>query len=203
MSKNETDRRDFLKKSSKALVILPLADATNRASANDADEVNSKFQPEEFWKERMESPDDGKKYGWFVDTRRCFGCHGCEVSCKAETMCHLEISFARHFTRTLASIRKSHVCFCRWRVSTVKTHRASKRALAEHCTKNPEARSPSTTTSAVGMGPALMFVPMAPSISIRSPSKPLSATTATTARKMGWSQRVCRPVPRKLFTLAT
>ncbi len=32
----------------------------------------------------MNPPDDGKKYGWFVDTRRCFGCHGCEVSCKSE-----------------------------------------------------------------------------------------------------------------------
>jgi hypothetical protein len=28
----------------------------------------------------MKAPDDGKKYGWFVDTRRCFGCHGREVS---------------------------------------------------------------------------------------------------------------------------
>ena len=33
---------------------------------------------------RMTPPDDGKKFGWFIDTRRCFGCHGCEVSCKAE-----------------------------------------------------------------------------------------------------------------------
>ena len=32
----------------------------------------------------MQAPDDGKKYGWFVDSRRCFGCHACEVSCKAE-----------------------------------------------------------------------------------------------------------------------
>jgi tetrathionate reductase subunit B len=32
----------------------------------------------------MTPPDDGKKYGWVVDTRRCFGCHGCEVACKAE-----------------------------------------------------------------------------------------------------------------------
>lgn len=45
---------------------------------------NEKFQPREFWQERMNPPDDGKKYGWFVDTRRCFGCHGCEVSCKSE-----------------------------------------------------------------------------------------------------------------------
>ena len=34
--------------------------------------------------DRLAAPDDGKKFGWFIDTRRCFGCHGCEVSCKAE-----------------------------------------------------------------------------------------------------------------------
>ena len=32
----------------------------------------------------MQAPDDGKKYGWVVDVRRCFGCHGCEVACKSE-----------------------------------------------------------------------------------------------------------------------
>jgi len=32
----------------------------------------------------MTPPDDGKRYGWFIDTRRCFGCHACEVSCKSE-----------------------------------------------------------------------------------------------------------------------
>lgn len=32
----------------------------------------------------MQPPADGKRYGWFIDTRRCFGCHGCEVACKAE-----------------------------------------------------------------------------------------------------------------------
>lgn len=42
------------------------------------------FQPEEYWAERMTPPDDGKKFGWLVDTRRCFGCHACEVSCKEE-----------------------------------------------------------------------------------------------------------------------
>ncbi len=42
------------------------------------------FQPESFWSQRMKDPDDGKKYGWLIDTRRCFGCHGCEVACKAE-----------------------------------------------------------------------------------------------------------------------
>ncbi len=40
--------------------------------------------PKEHWEERMKAPDDGKRYGWIVDTRRCFGCHGCEVACKAE-----------------------------------------------------------------------------------------------------------------------
>ncbi|MEM7204171.1 MAG: 4Fe-4S dicluster domain-containing protein [Planctomycetota bacterium] len=34
--------------------------------------------------DRQRPPDDGKRYGWVVDTRRCFGCHGCEVACKAE-----------------------------------------------------------------------------------------------------------------------
>jgi len=42
------------------------------------------FLPEEEWRARMTAPDDGKRYGWVVDTRRCFGCHGCEVACKAE-----------------------------------------------------------------------------------------------------------------------
>ncbi len=42
------------------------------------------FMPEEHWKDRMTAPDDGKAYGWIVDTRRCFGCHACEVACKAE-----------------------------------------------------------------------------------------------------------------------
>jgi tetrathionate reductase subunit B len=42
------------------------------------------FLPEEAWRERMTAPEDGKRYGWVVDTRRCFGCHGCEVACKAE-----------------------------------------------------------------------------------------------------------------------
>ena len=40
--------------------------------------------PEELWRDRMTAPDDGKKYGWVGDTRRCFGCHACEVACKAE-----------------------------------------------------------------------------------------------------------------------
>ena len=42
------------------------------------------FQPEDQWKDRMQAPDDGKRYGWVVDTRKCFGCHACEVACKSE-----------------------------------------------------------------------------------------------------------------------
>jgi len=42
------------------------------------------FLDEEHWRDRMQAPDDGKRYGWVVDARRCFGCHGCEVACKAE-----------------------------------------------------------------------------------------------------------------------
>lgn len=42
------------------------------------------FLPQEVWEERMRAPDDGKRFGWVVDSRRCFGCHGCEVACKAE-----------------------------------------------------------------------------------------------------------------------
>lgn len=74
-NKNE-NRRDFIKKAAGASV-LPIV-AANAASANE------KFQPEEQWKDRITPPDDGKKFGWFIDTRRCFGCHACEVSCKAE-----------------------------------------------------------------------------------------------------------------------
>jgi ferredoxin len=83
----ENDRRDFLKKASAALVILPLAEAATVAGETeplDDSKSSGRFQPEEFWRERMKAPDDGKKLGWFVDTRRCIGCHACEVSCKAE-----------------------------------------------------------------------------------------------------------------------
>ena len=86
MSEKATDRRSFLKRSATELTILPLsAAAADRAAAEVQSEVpTDKFQPEEFWRERITPADDGKRLGWFVDSRRCFGCHGCEVSCKAE-----------------------------------------------------------------------------------------------------------------------
>ena len=83
---NESDRRDFLKQASAGLTILSAAEVGRAADGpTSAGAASSgKFQPESFWQERMRPPDDGTKYGWFVDTRRCFGCHGCEVSCKSE-----------------------------------------------------------------------------------------------------------------------
>ena len=82
-SRDETSRRDLLKQASAALVILSTTTDESSADVATAD-PSSKFQPEEYWAERMKAPDDGKRYGWFIDTRRCFGCHACEVSCKAE-----------------------------------------------------------------------------------------------------------------------
>jgi len=81
MSNRKSDRREFIKESA-GLAILPVVAA--EATGAEVPVTKDKFQPEEYWRERMQEPDDGKKYGWFVDTRRCFGCHGCEVSCKAE-----------------------------------------------------------------------------------------------------------------------
>jgi Fe-S-cluster-containing dehydrogenase component len=79
---DKKSRRDFLKNAATA---LPIISISTSASGEDSEQAPpDPFQPEAFWRDRMEAPNDGKKYGWFVDTRRCFGCHGCEVSCKAE-----------------------------------------------------------------------------------------------------------------------
>ncbi|MFT7620132.1 MAG: tetrathionate reductase subunit B [Planctomycetota bacterium] len=75
----QNDRRDFLKKTGAAIVASA---AAAEAGAQETPQV--KFLPEEQWRDRMKAPDDGIKYGWLIDTRRCFGCHGCEVACKAE-----------------------------------------------------------------------------------------------------------------------
>ena len=72
-------RREFLGQAAAAAAVTASASAAH-ASA----EPDSTLQPEAAWKERMTAPDDGKRFGWLVDTRRCFGCHACEVSCKAE-----------------------------------------------------------------------------------------------------------------------
>ena len=82
---HQPDRREFLGSASAAASASVFASGLTSKAQSDSKSVSEDlFQPEEFWKDRMEAPDDGKRYGWFVDTRRCFGCHACEVSCKAE-----------------------------------------------------------------------------------------------------------------------
>ena len=76
-------RRDFLKQVTGAAAAGAIANKVT-ADEKESKQEDDIFQPEEFWKERITPPDDGKKNGWFIDTRRCFGCHACEVSCKAE-----------------------------------------------------------------------------------------------------------------------
>ncbi len=75
----EGTRRDLLAKGLGAL-----GASGTLASGTTAQDPGSLFLPEEHWRERMVPPEDGKRYGWIVDTRRCFGCHACEVACKAE-----------------------------------------------------------------------------------------------------------------------
>lgn len=75
-------RRQFIQQSAGIAALGAGAAALQNESA--VEEENELFQPKEYWEDRIKAPDDGKKYGWFVDTRRCFGCHACEVSCKAE-----------------------------------------------------------------------------------------------------------------------
>ncbi|MDB4533952.1 4Fe-4S dicluster domain-containing protein [Vicingaceae bacterium] len=83
MSKNDPSRREFIGKASVGVAAAAVTVGTVEALAAD-DDVTKKFQPQEYWQERIKPLDDGKRYGWFIDTRRCFGCHGCEVSCKSE-----------------------------------------------------------------------------------------------------------------------
>ncbi len=77
-------RREFLQAVPQVSLVALGATAKSGGKVSDPGSVDDKFQPEKYWKDRIKAPDDGKRYGWFVDTRRCFGCHGCEVSCKAE-----------------------------------------------------------------------------------------------------------------------
>ena len=74
------DRREFLKKGA---VVAGGAAAGASATGSPAGSPRATSDDTSV-EERMKAPDDGKKYGWVVDTRRCFGCHGCEVACKAE-----------------------------------------------------------------------------------------------------------------------
>jgi len=75
-------RRGLLKRGLQGMGAAAAGAAAGEAALGQ--DAESRFLPEEVWRERMQAPDDGKRYGWVVDTRRCFGCHGCEVACKAE-----------------------------------------------------------------------------------------------------------------------
>ena len=79
---DQKPRREFLKKAALALPIVSAADSAGVDAADGKSEGEIQNVPA--WQGRMTAPDDGKSYGWFVDTRRCFGCHACEVSCKSE-----------------------------------------------------------------------------------------------------------------------
>ena len=74
------DRRKFLTGTAAAAAVAGSAVSQDPKSTVRSD----LFLAEEHWKDRMQAPDDGKKYGWVIDVRRCFGCHGCEVACKSE-----------------------------------------------------------------------------------------------------------------------
>ena len=83
MQKKKQNRREFLGAAGVAATGALAASAKSSTAAEPRqDETNDK--PKDGLEARMTPPDDGKKYGWFIDTRRCFGCHGCEVACKAE-----------------------------------------------------------------------------------------------------------------------
>ena len=77
------NRREFLQQNA-GIAAASIAAGAATPAIQDTPQNNELFQPESYWADRMKQPDDGKDYGWFVDTRRCFGCHACEVSCKSE-----------------------------------------------------------------------------------------------------------------------
>ncbi len=80
---NRKTRREFLETAATSLA----AGAVTHSSGHELTQEPSaekEWLPQEGWQERMKPPDDGKRFGWFIDTRRCIGCHGCEVSCKSE-----------------------------------------------------------------------------------------------------------------------
>ena len=84
----QQNRREFLQKTS------GFTPAVDQSTSQDTDDI---FQPESDWAELMQPPDDGKAYGWFIDTRRCFGCHGCEVACKSEN----EVPLGNYIRQTI------------------------------------------------------------------------------------------------------
>ena len=115
----QKNRREFIQQSAGLAAIGAATNLTGDSKQESAQE-NELFQPEEFWKDRMKQPDDGKNFGWFVDTRRCFGCHACEVSCKAETMCRLATTSGKRSIRMMDPIQKLPVCSCQCPANTAR-----------------------------------------------------------------------------------
>jgi hypothetical protein len=58
VSEETADRRDFLKKTATSIAAIPLNDVDTESATIEA--KDEKFQPEEFSRERMKAPDDGK-----------------------------------------------------------------------------------------------------------------------------------------------
>lgn len=83
MSSDKKTRREFIETAAVFAGTVAATGSTSQAQTP-AKQDDPRYQPEERWRDRMQPPDDGMQYGWFIDTRRCFGCHGCEVACKAE-----------------------------------------------------------------------------------------------------------------------
>lgn len=72
------DRRALLRGGAALAAGGGLVGGASPAAARDGQRTDL-YMPEEHWRDRMRAPDDGKRYGWVVDTRRGFGCHACEV----------------------------------------------------------------------------------------------------------------------------
>ena len=98
---DQTSRRSLLTGAAAAITAAVAADDLEGQNAD-----NPLFQPKSYWSDRMKAPDDGKKLGWFVDTRRCFGCHACEVSCKAENDVPLGHFIRQTFTKDVGEYPK-------------------------------------------------------------------------------------------------
>lgn len=200
---NKTSRREFLGKTSAVVaggIAAGQTDSTDVAASPATDE--SKFQPEAFWKERMTPPDDGKMLGWLVDTRRCFGCHACEVSCKSENDVPLGKFIRQTIYKDVGEYPKVARVFLQWPVSIAKMHLASRRARVERFTKKSAEPSRWTTTCVQATGRAQKSVRTERSISILSRNRRSNATTVTTGSSTTWSLHAFRPVRQKLSTLA-
>ena len=134
---DQPSRREFLGQATAAAGITAGA-----ASAHEADSVDAetKYQPESFWKDRITAPDDGKMLGWLVDTRRCFGCHDCEVSCKSENDVPLGHFIRQTVYKDIGEYPQVARVFLPRPASIAKTRPVSKPVRAVPCTKKSAAR---------------------------------------------------------------